>query len=72
MSNKTYQIAFALGAKLLSNFNSTFNAASKQITGLENKSAKANKGFLGLGSGIKKSCWRCHWNGCCCWCRAWT
>lgn len=51
---KTYEVAIALGAKLLSNFNATFNAASKQINGLEAKSNKANKGFLGLRSGIGK------------------
>lgn len=55
MASKTYQIAFALGAKLLSNFNASFNAASNSINKLASQSAKTNKGFLGLGEGATKA-----------------
>lgn len=49
MPSKMYEIAFQLGAKLQSNFNASFNAASKNIKNLETQSKTANKGFLGLG-----------------------
>lgn len=55
MAAKIYQVAFALGATLLSNFNASFNAASNRIRSLENQSQKANKGFLGLGEGANKA-----------------
>lgn len=49
MASKTYEVAFALGAKLLSSFSGAFNAASNNIKALEAQSKTANKSFLGLG-----------------------
>lgn len=54
MANKLYQIAFQLGAKIASNFNSSFSSAGKQLNNLEQESTKANKSFLGLGEGMGK------------------
>jgi phage-related protein len=54
VASKTYEIAFQLGAKIASNFGSTFSSASKSIQNLENQSKAANKGFLGLGEGASK------------------
>ncbi|KZL88717.1 DNA-binding protein [Clostridium magnum] len=54
MASKTYEIAFQLGARLLSSFGSTFNAATNNIKALEVQSKAANKGFLGLGEGATK------------------
>ncbi len=54
MASKTYEIAFQLGAKMASNFNSSFSNAGKSIQNLENQSKSASKGFLSLGDGANK------------------